>query len=98
MALDSDVIIVGAGPAGLSAALVLGLGAAVRYALHVGVEDGGARAWKLAAALRERLEALPRVRVLDRGPTLSAIVTVHVEGRNPAELVRVVKELTGAGP
>jgi selenocysteine lyase/cysteine desulfurase len=73
-------------------ALVLGLGAAVRYALHVGVDEGGARAWKLAAALRARLAALPRVRVLDRGPTLSAIVTVHVEGRNPAGLVRALRE------
>jgi selenocysteine lyase/cysteine desulfurase len=73
-------------------ALVLGLGAAARYALDVGVEQGGRRAWSLAAALRERLRGLPGVRVLDHGTTLSAIVTAHVEGRDPAELVRALRE------
>ena len=38
-----------------SYALVLGLGAAARYALDVGVDVGGARAGSLAALVRERL-------------------------------------------
>jgi selenocysteine lyase/cysteine desulfurase len=69
-------------------ALVLGLGAAARYAREVGLERIRSRAWGLAALLRERLDALPGVRALDRGETLGAIVTVEVEGRNPGDLVR----------
>jgi selenocysteine lyase/cysteine desulfurase len=66
-------------------ALVLGLGEAARYALAVGAA-GGARAWRLAAALRERLEPLPGLRVLDRGRERCAIVTVHVRGWDAADL------------
>jgi selenocysteine lyase/cysteine desulfurase len=73
-------------------ALVLGMGAAVRYALNVGVEPGAARAWGLAAKLRERLAELPGVRVLDRGPVLCAIVTVQVAGRSPQVLQRTLRE------
>jgi selenocysteine lyase/cysteine desulfurase len=66
-------------------ALVLGLGAAVRYALAVGPQ-GGARAWQLAAALRARLATVPGVRLLDRGRERCAIVTIEVRGRDAAEL------------
>ena len=62
-------------------ALVLGLGAAAKYALEVGVERGGQRARALAARLRTALEALPGLRVLDRGTELAALVTVEVAGR-----------------
>ena len=57
-------------------ALVLGLGAAARYALDVGIETARDRARALAAYARERLAEVPGVRVLDRGPELCAIVTV----------------------
>jgi selenocysteine lyase/cysteine desulfurase len=67
-------------------ALVLGAGAAASYALAVGVERIAARSIGLAAELRRRLADLPRVRVLDRGPELCAIVTLHVEGGDPQEL------------
>lgn len=67
-------------------AIALGLGAAVRYALEVGVETARARAWALASLARERLAALPGVRVLDRGPELCAIVTAHCSGRSAEEL------------
>lgn len=66
-------------------ALVLGLGAAARYALAVGPE-GGQRAGQLAALLRKRLAQLPGVRVLDRGVERCAIVTVEVSGRDAADL------------
>jgi selenocysteine lyase/cysteine desulfurase len=56
-------------------ALVLGLGAAVRYALAQGIEPTAARAWSLAAYMRERLSEIPGVRILDRGRVRSAIVT-----------------------
>jgi selenocysteine lyase/cysteine desulfurase len=65
-------------------ALVLGLGAAVAYALEVGISTAHQRAWALAAYARERLARVPGVRVLDRGPTLCAIVTVQPAGRDGA--------------
>jgi selenocysteine lyase/cysteine desulfurase len=68
-------------------ALVLGLGAATRYALDVGVEVARDRAWSLARELRLRLSELPGVRVLDRGARQSAIVTADIEGVNATTLV-----------
>jgi selenocysteine lyase/cysteine desulfurase len=67
-------------------ALVLGLGAAVAYALEVGISTAHQRAWALAAYARERLARVPGVRVLDRGPALCAIVTVQPAGRDGAGL------------
>src|SRR5437899_1873687 len=66
-------------------ALVLALGEATRYALSVG-SAGGERAWALAAELRERLAALPSVRVLDRGRERCAIVTIDVRRHDAADL------------
>jgi selenocysteine lyase/cysteine desulfurase len=73
-------------------ALVLGQAAAAQYALDVGIETAQARAWALAARLRQALGALPRVRVLDRGATQGAIVTMTVEGRHADPIVRGLKE------
>src|SRR5438105_3306868 len=64
-------------------ALIVGLGAAARYALAAG-RLGHERAWRLAARLRERLDAVPEGRVLDRGPERCAIVTLDVRGRDAA--------------
>jgi len=66
-------------------ALVLGLSEAACYTLDVG-SAGRERAWALAASLRERLETIPGVRVLDRGRERCAIVTIHVAGRDAADL------------
>ena len=63
-----------------SYALVLGLGAAVRYALDVGLAVAQERSWKLAAYTRRRLSELPGVRIFDRGQNLCAIVTAAVDG------------------
>lgn len=73
-------------------ALVLGTGAAARYAADVGLDGIRARAFGLAASLRERLAALPGVRTLDRGPELCAIVTLTVDGHRPADLVASLRE------
>ena len=70
----------------ISSALVLGVGAAVRYALGVGVETARDRARALAAYARAGLAELPGVRVLDRGPELCAIVTAEPGGRPAAEI------------
>lgn len=68
-------------------ALVRGMGAAANEATRTGLDAIQARAWSLAAMLREGLKGLDdRVQVLDRGPTLGAIVTFHVQGL-PAGLV-----------
>ena len=67
-------------------ALVLGLGAAARYALEVGIETARDRARALAAYARLRLAEVPGVRVLDRGPELCAIVTAQPGTRDGAEI------------
>jgi selenocysteine lyase/cysteine desulfurase len=61
-----------------SYALVLGLTEAVRYAVE-------ARTPGLGAALRERLAAIDRVRILDPGRERCAIVTFDVEGHDDPE-------------
>jgi selenocysteine lyase/cysteine desulfurase len=68
-------------------ALVLGLGAAVRYALAVGVDVGGARAAALAGMVRARLADLPTVRLVEPGRRHSAIVTAAVDGWEAGDLV-----------
>jgi selenocysteine lyase/cysteine desulfurase len=67
-------------------ALVLGLGAAARYAAQVGLELARDRARELAAYARESLATLPGVRVLDRGPELCAIATATFIGREANDL------------
>ncbi len=73
-------------------ALVLGLGAAARYAQEVGVARGGERAARLAALARERFAAIPGVRSLDHARTLCAIATFAVEGRLGRDLVVALRE------
>ena len=72
-------------------ALVLGLGEAARYALDAGIERTGARARQLAASLRRSLASLPRVRVLDRGETLCAIVSFEVAGIAAVDVVAALQ-------
>ncbi len=70
----------------ISPALVAGVGAAAAYALEVGVPTAAARASALAAYARERLAEIDGVRVLDRGPSLCAIATAEVAGRDAGSL------------
>ena len=67
-------------------ALVLGLGAAVRYAMDVGLDTARDRCRALADYARLRLGELPGVRVLDRGAERCAIVTVEPGGRPSAQI------------
>lgn len=69
-------------------ALVLGLGAAARYSLDVGIETASSRAFALAASVRERLAELPGARILDRGSRQCAIVTASFDGIDARDLVR----------
>lgn len=59
-------------------ALVLGQGAAARYALEVGVKVGGERAFALADHAWRKLAELDGVALLDRGRQPCAIVTADI--------------------
>ncbi len=72
-------------------ALVLGTGAAARYALDTGIEAIRDRSRALAGRLRSGLDSIEGARVLDRGPELCAIVTAHLEGATEA-WVRKLRE------
>ncbi len=78
----------------MSAALVLGLGAAARYALDVGIETARDHARSLATYARERLAAIPGLRILDRGAELCAIVTVQ-PGRFDGERIKLALRARG---
>lgn len=73
-------------------ALVLATGAAVRYATRLGLDNIRERAWALADFARDTLAALDGVTVLDQGRVRSAIVSVHVAGRDPVKLVHALRE------
>jgi cysteine desulfurase / selenocysteine lyase len=60
----------------------IGLGVAVDYALDRGLEHIRVRVYALAAALRERLEAIDGVTVHDLGRERCGIVTFSVAGRS----------------
>ena len=70
-------------------ALVLGLGAAARYAVEAGVERCGERSRMLADKVRDRLSRFARV--LDRGERRGAIVTADL-GRNADEVVAKLRK------
>ena len=63
---------------------VLGLGAAVRQALDLGLEQIGQRAIALGSRLRSQLAGLPGVTIHDLGQTRCAIVTAKI-GKVAAE-------------
>lgn len=72
--------------------LVLGLGAAARYALDVGVRPAGEYAAGLARHARQQLLDLPGARVLDHGPELAAIVTVQLAAHDAQTVVDRLRE------
>ena len=70
-------------------ALVLGLGAAAKYAMDADVERCSKRTLTLADQLRDKLS--PFVRVLDRGEKRAAIVTADF-GRDASEIVAALRK------
>ena len=67
-------------------ALRAGLGAAVRYALEIGMEDIHARAWALADRLRDGLRRIEGVTLRDAGDTPCAIVSFSMAA-DPSDVV-----------
>ena len=65
---------------------VIGLGAAVRQALDLGLEAIGRRSALLGEALRSRLDQLPHVATHDLGRVRCAIVTASVDGVPAADV------------
>jgi selenocysteine lyase/cysteine desulfurase len=65
---------------------ILGLGAAVRQALHLGTDAIGQRTAMLGARLRGQLDGLPGVSTHDLGQVRCAIVTARVEGVPAADV------------
>ena len=75
-----------------SYAALLGLGAAVDYALDIGIEPIRERIDYLARTLRECLDQIDGVRVRDRGSVRSGIVTITVPDPGAAAMVRALRE------
>jgi selenocysteine lyase/cysteine desulfurase len=73
-------------------ALVLGLGAAVQYALDLGLDRIAERINYLATLLRSRLASIPGVTVLDKGSRLSGIVTFSVAGIEAEKIKALLQE------
>lgn len=76
-----------------SYALMLGIGAAAKYANSFDLNAAGNRAMELAAQARIQLESIPGVRLLDRGKNLCAIVSMDIEGMNPDDLVKKLRKM-----
>ena len=64
----------------------IGLGAAVDYALEIGIDSIRARIVELAEKLRAALREIDGVTLLDRGAVLAATVTFTVDGVSPDEV------------
>jgi selenocysteine lyase/cysteine desulfurase len=70
---------------------VLGLGAAIDYALHWGIDEIAARIDELAGMTRAGLSGIPGVIVRDRGIKRTGIVTFTHDRIPAAELVEAIK-------
>jgi len=71
-------------------ALRAGLGAAVRYALEIGIEAIHTRAWALADRLRDGLRHIEGVTLQDAGDTHCAIVSFSMVD-DPSDVVGYVR-------
>ncbi|HET6735022.1 aminotransferase class V-fold PLP-dependent enzyme [Mycobacterium sp.] len=69
---------------------VLGLGAAVRQALDIGLDWAGTRSAALGSRLRTGLAQIDRVSVHDLGREQCAIVTARVEGVDTGDAAKVL--------
>ncbi len=70
----------------------IGLGVAIDYALHWGMDTTWRRIKNLAYMLRTQLSPLPGVIVRDRGVTQCGIVTFSVEDTTPEEIKQALSQ------
>lgn len=70
----------------------LGLGAAVDYALHLGIDETTSRLAQLGADLRLQLGDVAGVSLHDKGDVLGGIVTFTVSGQPSAAVERLLRE------
>lgn len=70
----------------------LGLGAAVDYALDIGLDDIKDRASMLANRLRDGLSAIPGVAIRDMGHEKCAIVTFDVAGKSSNDVIDALRQ------
>jgi cysteine desulfurase/selenocysteine lyase len=75
-----------------SHANILGLGAAVDYAIETGIDDIWSRIHNLAAYARQILAGVERVSVLDKGTRKGGIVTFAVDGVGAPEVKTALAE------
>ena len=75
-----------------SYAIMLGMGAAAKYANELDLEAAGKRAFELADMVRNKLRKFPGVTFQDRGDHLCAIVSATIDGHNPDDLVQKLRE------
>ena len=71
---------------------MLGFGAAVDYALEIGLENIQARIDELAGLLRGKLQSLQGVNTHTISENQCGIVTFHVDGRDAADIVTTLRE------
>jgi selenocysteine lyase/cysteine desulfurase len=70
----------------------LGLGAAVDYALDLGLANIASRIDVLAALLRQRLSAIPGATVADIGRRKCGIVSMHLAGKDSSALRMTLRQ------
>ena len=73
-------------------ALKLGMGRAAEYASDIGLEVIMNRSFSLAKNVRDKLQNVPGVAVLDRGKETCAIVSLGIDGGHSGELVKKLRK------
>lgn len=66
---------------------VIGTKTAIEYCLNIGEDRIWAQVKLLAGITRQKLSAIDKVRVLDKGQEQGALVTFHAEGSDPVFIV-----------
>lgn len=73
-------------------AAIVGFGAAVDYALDIGIENIKARNDELAGYLRSKLSQLPGIHIHAISDQQCAITTFYIEGHEAADIVNKLRE------
>ncbi|WP_276483613.1 aminotransferase class V-fold PLP-dependent enzyme [Paraflavitalea pollutisoli] len=69
---------------------VIGTKVAIEYCLSIGVDKIQQQVQWLSGMMREGLADIPKVRVLERGAELGGLVTFHLEGGDPVQIVQAL--------